>query len=32
MGDGASCLVITVLDIYGLPGAMHDAVGVFTGA
>jgi manganese transport protein len=42
MGDGkiggflltagwASCLVITVLDIYGLPGAMHDAVSVFTG-
>jgi manganese transport protein len=27
----ASCLVITVLDIYGLPGAMHDAVSVFTG-
>ncbi|HXC02578.1 MAG TPA: Nramp family divalent metal transporter [Opitutaceae bacterium] len=27
----ASCLVITALDIYGLPGAMHDAVGVFTG-
>jgi manganese transport protein len=42
MGDGriggflmatgwASCLVITALDIYGLPGAMHDAVSVFTG-
>jgi manganese transport protein len=27
----ASCLVITALDIYGLPGAMHDAVSVFTG-
>jgi manganese transport protein len=28
----ASCLVITVLDIYGLPGAMHDAVSVFRGS
>ena len=27
----ASCLLITALDIYGLPGAMHDAVSVFTG-
>jgi manganese transport protein len=27
----ASCLVITTLDIYGLPDAMHDAIGVFTG-
>ena len=27
----ASCLLITALDIYGLPGAMHDAIGVFTG-
>ena len=26
-----SCLLITALDIYGLPGAVHDAVGVFTG-
>jgi manganese transport protein len=26
----ASCVVITALDIYGLPGAIHDAVGVFT--
>jgi manganese transport protein len=25
-----SCVVITALDIYGLPGAIHDAVGVFT--
>ena len=42
MGDGriggfllatgwASCLVITALDVYGLPDAMHDAVSVFTG-
>jgi manganese transport protein len=41
MGDGrigplllsagwASCVVITALDIYGLPGAMHDAISVFT--
>jgi manganese transport protein len=41
MGDGrigpmllaagwASCLVITALDIYGLPGALHDAISVFT--
>jgi manganese transport protein len=27
----ASCVVITALDIYGLPGAMHDAISVFTG-
>jgi manganese transport protein len=27
----ASCLLITALDIYGLPGAMHDAILVFTG-
>ena len=27
----ASCLVITALDIYGLPGAMRDAVSVFAG-
>ena len=27
----ASCLVITALDIYGLPGAFHDAIAVFTG-
>jgi hypothetical protein len=27
----ASCAVITALDVYGLPGAMHDAIGVFTG-
>ncbi len=27
----ASCLLITALDIYGLPDAMHDAIGVFTG-
>jgi len=26
-----SCLLITALDIYGLPGAVHDAIGVFTG-
>jgi manganese transport protein len=43
MGDGkiggfllvagwASCVLITVLDVYGLPGAIHDAIGVFTGA
>jgi manganese transport protein len=25
-----SCAVITALDLYGLPGAVHDAVGVFT--
>jgi manganese transport protein len=42
MGDGrigsfllvagwSSCLLITALDIYGLPDAMHDAIGVFTG-
>jgi manganese transport protein len=32
MGTGwASCLMITALDIYGLPGAFHDAIGVFTG-
>jgi manganese transport protein len=27
----ASCLLITALDIYGLPDAMHDAISVFTG-
>jgi manganese transport protein len=27
----ASCLAITVLDIYGLPGALHDAAQVFAG-
>jgi manganese transport protein len=27
----ASCLVITALDLFGLPGAIHDALGVFTG-
>jgi manganese transport protein len=27
----ASCLMITALDIYGLPDAMHDAISVFTG-
>jgi manganese transport protein len=27
----ASCILITALDIYGLPDAMHDAVRVFTG-
>jgi manganese transport protein len=27
----ASCLLITALDIYGLPDAVHDAVSVFTG-
>jgi manganese transport protein len=26
-----SCIVITALDLYNLPGAMHDAVSVFTG-
>jgi manganese transport protein len=42
MGDGrigpfllvtgwASCLIITGLDFYSLPGALHDAVRVFTG-
>ncbi len=42
MGDGrigkfllvagwGSCAVITCLDIYGLPGALHDAAAVFTG-
>ena len=25
----ASCLLITALEIYGLPGAIHDAVAVF---
>jgi manganese transport protein len=25
----ASCLLITALDIYGLPGAFHDAMAVF---
>jgi hypothetical protein len=24
-----SCLLITTLDIYGLPGAIHDAMAVF---
>ncbi|MGA7726206.1 MAG: Nramp family divalent metal transporter [Opitutaceae bacterium] len=28
----ASCLVITALDIFGLPDAMHDAVAVFSGS
>jgi manganese transport protein len=43
MGDGkiggfllvagwTSCVLITILDVYGLPGAMHDAISVFTGA
>jgi manganese transport protein len=27
----ASCLLITTLDVYGLPDAIHDAVSVFTG-
>ena len=27
----ASCAAITMLDIYGLPGAIRDAVGIFTG-
>ncbi|HEY4989143.1 MAG TPA: divalent metal cation transporter, partial [Opitutaceae bacterium] len=27
----ASCIVITLLDIFGLPGALHDAAAVFTG-
>jgi manganese transport protein len=42
MGDGrigsfllvagwASCAVITFLDVYGLPDALHEAIGVFTG-
>jgi len=26
----ASCLLITALDIYGLPGAWHDAMAIFT--
>jgi len=26
----ASCLIITALDIYGLPGAWHDAMAIFT--
>lgn len=26
----ASCLAITALDIFGLPGALHDAIRVFT--
>jgi manganese transport protein len=26
----SSCLLITALDIYGLPGAIHDAMAVFT--
>jgi len=43
MGDGrigpfllsagwASCILITALDIFGLPDAFHDAVAVFTGS
>jgi len=42
MGDGrigafllvagwSSCVVITFLDVYGLPDALHEAIGVFTG-
>jgi manganese transport protein len=42
MGDGrigsfllvagwATCGVITFLDVYGLPGAVHEAIGVFAG-
>ncbi len=27
----ASCVAITILDLYGLPGAIHDAVQVFSG-
>ncbi len=27
----SSCLLITGLDVYGLPGAIHDAIGVFAG-
>ena len=27
----ASCIVITLLDIFGLPSALHDAAAVFTG-
>jgi manganese transport protein len=27
----ASCALITALDIYGLPDALHDAIGVFAG-
>jgi manganese transport protein len=27
-----SCLIITGLDIYGLPSAFHDAISVFTGS
>jgi manganese transport protein len=27
----SSCIVITALDIYGLPGAFHDAISVFSG-
>jgi hypothetical protein len=27
----ASCALITALDIYGLPGAVHDAIAVFAG-
>ena len=26
----SSCLLITALDIYGLPGAIHDAMAIFT--
>lgn len=31
VGGWTSCILITALDIYGLPGAVHDAIGVFTG-
>jgi len=27
----ASCLLITALDLYGLPDAWHSAIAVFTG-
>jgi hypothetical protein len=27
----SSCVVITFLDVYGLPDALHEAIGVFTG-
>jgi hypothetical protein len=26
----ASCLLITALDVYGLPVALHDAIAVFS--
>jgi manganese transport protein len=29
IGGWTSCLLITALDIYGLPGAIHDAMAVF---